>query len=47
MNSKTGRPVDAVSLASVLGKITQARALFDPETTAPLREGRWRRRQSD
>ena len=29
MNSKTGRPVDAVSLASVLGKITEARALFD------------------
>lgn len=31
-NTKTGRFVDAVSLASVLGKITEARELFDAGT---------------
>ncbi len=28
-DSKTGRPVDAVPIASLLGKITEARELFD------------------
>ena len=32
-NTKTGRIVDAVSLASLLGKITEARELFDAEPT--------------
>ena len=34
MNRTTGRPMDAVSLASVLGKITEARELFDIEASS-------------
>jgi hypothetical protein len=34
-STRTGRPVDAISLASVLGKTREARALFDPETAGP------------
>src|SRR5829696_6736970 len=36
-NSKTGRPVDAVSLARVLDKITDARELFDVAADADPR----------
>ena len=34
--TRTGRPLDAVSLASLLGKIREARELFDPETEGLL-----------
>jgi hypothetical protein len=32
VSTKTGRPVDGVSLAGLLAKITEARERFDPET---------------
>ena len=36
-NRKTGHPVDAVSLANLLGKVTESRQLFDAGNDAPPR----------